>query len=216
MEIYLTEKEQIEQIKKWWRQYGKLTLLSLVVVLALVFGWRAWTKHETQIAVNASVAYEQLFTVMTNNDTAAVTTLAQNLMTNFQTSPYAADAALILAKVEVQQNNLAGASTNLRWVLENAKNNAVRQVARLRLARIMIAEKQAPDALTLLDTIDDPTYVGAIDYVKGDAFLAQGNKAKAREQYRLALQVLPDNTVITPLVAMKYEALATPEDLAKK
>ncbi len=205
MDVYVTEQEQIEQLKKWWHLYGKPVLLTLLVVLVLVFSWRTWKNHQDQIAIKASVAYEQLFSAYSNHDEKTLVTTAHQLMTETPKLPYASDAALLLAKINVEQHQLPEAVQNLQWILKNSPNATTRQVARLRLARLFIAQNQPQAALDLLQTVDQSAYIGVIDFVRGDALLALGKTDQAHEQYHLALEVLPQDSMISNVVKMKFE-----------
>ena len=63
---------------------------------------------------------------------------------------------------------------------------ALKQIARLRAARILLAMQKNQDALDLLATVDDPTYQPLIDEVKGDIYQAMGQTEQAKQAYESA------------------------------
>src|SRR5829696_2190871 len=107
--------------------------------------------------------------------------LANNLLTEYKNTPYADMAALYLAKTEVDKNNYQAAQTHLNWLIKHSDSAAIKQIAKDRAARIYIVAKKPQEALDLLTKVNDESYISAIESIRGDAYLALGNKIKARE-----------------------------------
>ena len=51
----LTEEEQVEQLKKWWKENGLSIVGGVVVGLALVFGWRSWQHHQLERSAHSTI-----------------------------------------------------------------------------------------------------------------------------------------------------------------
>ena len=115
----------------------------------------------------------------------------------------------MLARDAIIKQNYDAAETQLRSVINNSKISAIRQIARLRLARLFIA-KSAPDAaLKVLERTDDANFDGLTREIQGDAYLAMNETTKARQAYGEALDTLPNADVVRPILRMKYDNLAT-------
>lgn len=188
---YANEHEQWDAIKAWWKVNGKLLISMILLALLLSFSWQFWQRHRTQYAENASNLYDQLVANYAISQWNVFSNIAQELKNNYTSSPYASLAALYSAKRAVAQNDLPLALQNLQWVIAHGKTPALRQIARIRAARVLVAQQQPDAALSLLTTVDDASYQPAIERVKGNIYSAQGNLAAARTAYKAALISIP-------------------------
>jgi predicted negative regulator of RcsB-dependent stress response len=115
----------------------------------------------------------------------------------------------MLARDAILKKNYPEAHTQLQWVLKHSKDPSIREIARLRIARLLIAENKAQTALELLKKIDDKNFIGLIDEIRGDAYLSINDPKAARAAYQQALNELPNAEVTRPILQMKYDNLAT-------
>lgn len=225
MSVHLTEEEQIESLKRWWKDYGKLVLTAIIIAVAAYLGWNSWKDHQRVKAEKASATYEQLVKIinqeagkpLSETDRAMANQLANELKTNNKRL-YAHTAAFFLAKIAVEDNKLDQAVSELQWVLSAKPDLATEQIARLRLARVLTAKKSYDDALAQLAR--DPAAALAADYAeaRGDIYKLQGNLEKARTAYDAALAATnPQQQERYMLLQMKVDDLklvdsdATPE-----
>lgn len=206
MDIYTTDDEQVEKIKKWLKEYAPTVIISILIVVVASFGWRYWMGRVDNVRAEASNSYEQLLSNAINN-TPDVQSQAKNVIKKYEHTPYSKLAALLLAKLYVQSGNMAGAEKELNWVIKNGDTNSIQQIARNRLARLLIAENKAKQAIKLLKTVNDKAYMTAVDAILGDAYVATGNTEKARQSYQAALAILPAVDDNRPLLEMKLNDL---------
>lgn len=185
-EYDMTNREQAEMLKKWWKDYGRAIAIAIVIGLIVGFGWRYWHKHQQKQAEQASLLYQSMSALDYQKKPKLARKFAQQLMQDYRRSPYAAFAALWSAKEAVQKNNLAAALANCQWVLKNSKVASFKQIARLRAARILLAQKKSNEALAMLSTVNDKTFEPLIENVKGDIYTAMGNNKAARKAYQAA------------------------------
>ena len=183
---YVSEKEQIESIRKWWNENGKYIAIAVVIGLAIGFGWRYWHKLETRRAENASVIYQTILQADTQNNFTTVQGGAKILMNDFTSSPYASLAALLLAKENVVQNKLSDALTQLHWVIHNGSEKRLKQIARLNTARILLSQNNPQAAASELKIVDDKNFEPLINWVQGDIETQKGNTTKAQAHYQKA------------------------------
>jgi predicted negative regulator of RcsB-dependent stress response len=115
-----------------------------------------------------------------------------------------------LARDAVAKQDFPEATKQLNWVIDHSSNTALQQIARIRIARIDITQKNTQAALDILNVVNDKSFAGLIDEVKGDAYSAMNDSAKAKDAYLLALQELPkDEVTERPLLQMKIDNIAT-------
>jgi len=123
-----TDEEQLERLKEWWSKNGKFVIAGLVVGLAAVVGTRLWTDSRHRTAEAASLQYEQLLQLVEQGNTGEAEQLAGTLLTQYSSTPYATLAKLILARLKVEQEDLAAAEALLRQVVEGADQEAIREI----------------------------------------------------------------------------------------
>lgn len=204
----MTEQEQIQQLKAWVKQYGPAIIGGIVLALVISFGWRYWQSYQDRILTHASGVYDELLTMRAQQNGAGTQVQAEKLLRNYPKTPYAQMASLMLAREAVQQKNYKEAITRLNWVIDHSKDKGLRQIARTRIARILIADNKPQEAITLLDKVDDKSFMGLINEIKGDAYLALNNPAAARTAYKKAVEELPAMEAARPILQMKLENLA--------
>lgn len=188
MSDYRTDEEQAEALKKWWNENGKFIMAGIVIGLGAIFGWRGYNTHLGQQALEASMLYEQMIIASRDNDSENVAIYANRIVDDYKSSTYATFATLMLAKEAAETGQLAEAETHLRWVLSNSPQEEFEHVARLRLARILIAADKLTDATkTLASTNDTGDFSARYEELRGDILVKQDKVDEARQAYEKAL-----------------------------
>lgn len=203
----LEEQEQLAAIKSWWAQYGKLVIVTVVGGLLVVGGIRGWHYYRNSQASAALTLFDQMQRAERASDNKKVRDIAAQIIDKFGSTQYAAMASLAAAKSEFDTGDLPAAKTRLQWVIDNAKEEEARDVARLRLARVLLDEKNAPEALKLLEAKHADSFAGLYADVKGDALMATGKRAEARTAYQLALDKSDAASPLRQIIQLKLDAL---------
>jgi predicted negative regulator of RcsB-dependent stress response len=183
----LEEQEQLEELKTWWKMHGNLVTGILVAVALAAAGWQGWNWWQRQQAAQASSVYSALQTAMAQKDGKRVRTLAGELIDKYSSTSYAGLGALLAAKMQVDAGDTMNARVQLAWAAENAKDPGLRDLARLRLAVVMLDEKAYDDAIKQLAAEPAEAFVPRFAELRGDILAAQGKSAEARDAYDLAL-----------------------------
>lgn len=186
MSIYMTETEQWGAIKAWWQRHQRWITIVVSVVLLSVAGYRYWNWHSEKITRQASDTYERLMVASSSQDNKAIEAYAKTLVSEYPKTAYADAAELTLAKHWVAQAKWNEARKVLEHLAFHAKMPSLQQVARIRLARILIEEKAFDKALGYLDKMDGSVYKPLIDELKGDVYAATGRYQEADVLYREA------------------------------
>lgn len=204
---YMTEQEQVELIKQWVKQYLPVIIAGLVIAGVGMFAWRSWQEKQAAIRIQASTNYDVMINERAAGDTAKTVATATTLYRNYTKTPYSQMAALMLAREAAAKKEFPVAEKYLRWVMENSKSTGVREIARIRLARILISDGKPQAAIDLLNTLDDKTFTGLSDEVKGDAYLILNKPNDAYSAYGNALSATPNADTMRPILRMKYDNL---------
>lgn len=196
MDVYKTEDEQLEQLKRWFRENGATLVVAVVVALAVAFGWRFWNERQASRSAAAAAQYESLLQAVENwssgGDTAAaatVGTLAATLKEEHADTGYADYAAMLRARVAVAEQRYDDAATELQWVLDRNREPALAATARYRLARVLFAQQKLDEALALLESPPSASYAPFYSRLRGDILLTRGDSAGARDAYQRASEL---------------------------
>ena len=193
----LEEQEQIDAIKGWWEEYGKLVMLGVIACLLTIAAFQGWRYYRVQQAQGAATLFMQLDEAQRLNDPKRVRDIAAQLIDKYGRTHYAGMAALAAAKAGYTTGETEEAKKNLQWVVEHAKEDEMRDVARLRLTGVLLDEKKYDEALKLLDTKAGEPYAMLYADLKGDVLTAQGKLAEARAAYQLALDKSDSNSKVS-------------------
>jgi len=218
--IHLSEEEQLDVLKRWWKDYGKTVLIAVVAAVVGYFAVTGWQDQQRQKKEKASETYEQLLKLMTvepgkslsDADRATATHLAEELKDANSESMYAHSAAFFLAKIAVENNKLDDAVAELKWVLSAKPDTATAQLARLRLARVLTAQAAYSDALAQLSPEPAAAFAGEYAEARGDILKLQGDVDAARTAYEKALELTDrQQQERFMLLQMKVDDLKVPE-----
>jgi len=216
VETYTTEEQQVEAIKKWFKQNGASTLLTIAIALSLVFGWQAWTRSQDEKQQAASVLYQDMIEALAlvqnpaeaEKQSSTVRHLGGQLIEEYPSIQYAHFAALAIAKLEVEKGDLAAAAERLQWVVEQETGKPLGNVAKVRLARVLSAQEKYDEGLKLLSGPLDPSIRVLAEEVKGDIYVQMGEEFEARAAYQRSIDVATsDGAQKDGLVQMKLDDL---------
>jgi predicted negative regulator of RcsB-dependent stress response len=209
VEEYLDDREQWQRVLASVREQGPWLLAVVAVAAAAVGGWRYWQNRTEQRALDAAARYQQVLEAFSHNDLTGGLTLVDNLVRDYGASIYANQAELAGARVEVENQQLERASARLGHVLQTTGDPALALIARLRLARVQLAQGRPEEALKTLDAVDAGAFAARYAEARGDVLLAQGDREGALRQYRAA-RANGANTVDSGLLDLKINELSHP------
>lgn len=184
MVSYDTEEQQIEKLKSWWQENGASLLIGAGLGLAVFFGWKYWDESTDYKQELASDLYNRVIEVVNDEDKTELNKRAQAVKDQHPDSSYAIFSAFHLAKSAVDDNQFDKAAEELNWVIKSASDAELEAIAKIRLARILIAQNKADDALKLLEMEKESGYYAMANLVKGDALLALERKHDALKAYK--------------------------------
>ena len=193
-----SDEEQLEVLKSWWDENGKSLLTTVILGLTVVFGYRAYEDNVRETGEAASTTYENLVQATTNvgdeNLRITAQTLGEELKTDHQGSAYSAFAAMHLSKVAVESGDLDSAAAQLEWVISQKPEPHLESIARMRLARVLVAKGDPTAAMAkLVNYSPADEQLASWEEVRGDVFMSLGDSASARAAYELALEHNADN-----------------------
>lgn len=206
-----SEDEELAAIKDWWQRNGKPLVTGGALALAVVFGWQAWQKYQTNQSQGASVVYQQLLETALNPsgkpDAGKVAELANKLKSDFGGTHYAQYGSLFVAKVAVESGKLDDAAAELKAIVDKPADPTLGELARQRLARVLAAQGKVDDALKLLEGDATKAFLASREELKGDLLVQLGRADDAHAAYEKAKAALSDDAAVGGL-QMKLDDLA--------
>jgi predicted negative regulator of RcsB-dependent stress response len=214
-QLDLQEQEQLDELKAFWNQYGNLITWVLVLVLGGFAAWTGWNRYQQGQAAKASTMYDALSRAVQSGDADMSAKVFADLQQRFPRTAFAEQGGLLAAKLQYEKGRVDAAKSTLAWVTDNATEDEYRTVARLRLAGVLLDQKQYDEALKQLDKADSPEFAALVADRRGDVLLAQGKKDEAKAAYQAAWKAMDDKLEYRRLVDAKLTALgAAPEAAA--
>lgn len=207
MEEYLSDKEQWERVLAWLREQGPWMVAGVAVVALGFAGWRYYQARVQQRDLQGAMRYEQVLDAFSRNDLSGGLKLADDLVKDAGSTPYADQADLAAARVQVENKDLDHAAVRLTHVLSSTKDSELALIARLRLARVQLAQGNADAALATLSAVEPGAFAARYAEVRGDVLFAKGDRDGALKQYRAARSGAA-NTIDTGLLDLKISELA--------
>lgn len=203
----LQEQEQLDTLKAWWKENGNRLLGVLLIAVVAMGGWRGWQYYQNKQSSEAATLYTGFLQQLESNDAKRVNDAAAAVMDKYAASGYAPRAALLAAQVNEQGKEAARAKTQLQWVIDHAAEAGLKDVARLRLAAVLLDEKNYADAMKLLEAKHPASFDGLYADLRGDVLSAQGKTDEARSAYKLAYEKTDAKSMYRNLIQIKMDAL---------
>jgi len=210
MALDLEEQEQVAALKGWWSEHGTLVTALVVGIALAVAGWQGWRWYEGRETAQASALFDALVRGAQGGDPKAVRDAAGGLIENHPRTLYAAMGALAAARFHFDRGDLKSAKLQLGWAAESAGSEELRDLARLRLAALLLDEKAHDEALKLLEAKHAAPFAAQYLALRGDVLVAKNQQAEARAAYKSALELADksrDNSAFRESVRMRLESL---------
>lgn len=195
----LSDDDQSERLKSWWKENGVSVITGAVLGIAVIGGVNYWRSYKADQAEAASALYAQMLE-------SGSPEAGRELLDAYSGTPYAGKAALLLAKRAFEDGKPDEAAGHLEWAMENAPDEADRKLARLRLARIALSGDDHDRAASLLSDMQIGGYESEYHELRGDLAMARDDAETARSEYEAALENLPERSGFADMLNVKLDA----------
>lgn len=191
----LSDEEQLQVLKNWWKENGTSLLAIIVIAAGSYFGWQWWNNYQRDYAEGAAAVYEEMLTTLqvtqdeplSDEKRSTAEFLISQLQNDYNKTQYAVNASLYGAKLAVENNQLDKAAENLNWIIDQ-RDDESDTLARLRLARVLFAQEKYTEALALVDYAGNDQFTPLFADIKGDLLVATGDNAAAISAYQQAFE----------------------------
>jgi predicted negative regulator of RcsB-dependent stress response len=214
MEVYSTEEQQVEAIKKFWQENGTQIILGAAIGLAGFGGWKWYVNSQIEAQEAASADYDKFIELAQKEATTAEATSAEldKFVTAHGDTGYAIFAQLVAAKKSVDAGQFDAALASLQSAEQQTTDSALKGLVSIRVARVQMQLEQYDAAIATLNSIENSGYEARVAELKGDVYSAQGNLDKARVEYQSAVD--KGGVEGNALLKMKLDDLALSANVA--
>ena len=203
----LQEQEQIDAFKHWWKDNGKGVIVAAALALGAVAAAQMWQSYKAGQASQAATMFGELNRQLGSGDPKRINDAAAAVTDKYASSAFAPRAQLLAAQANIDAGDAAHAKAQLQWVIEHADEDGLKDVARLKLAALLLDEKNYADALAQLDARHPESFDSLYADLRGDVLSAQGKVAEARVAYQQAYDKADAKRPFHNLIQMKLDAL---------
>jgi len=207
----MQEQEQIDSLKAWWHDNGSSILGMLLIITVGLGGWRGWNYYQNQQSIESATLFQQFIQQMDTGDVGRINDAAIAIRDKFSGSGYSPRAMLLAAGINKQNEEQSVAKGQLQWVIDNASEEGLKDVARLRMAALLLDEDQYAEAMQQLVAKHTPSFDGLYSDLKGDVLLAQGKTDEARSAYNLAYGKINEGSAYRTIIQIKMDSLGIQE-----
>lgn len=208
MDVYKSEKEQWEDVKTWLRENIAWIIAGVLLGVGLIYGWRYWQSRENHQALEAKAHYGEVLNLLYANKKDEAVKEITVLDGDFGRTPYADQARLALARFAVDNGKPADAIAPLTTIMNDSHDEALRLIARLRVARLLAAEGKLDEALRMLDGAGSSAFDPRFQEVRGDILFTKGDRTGALTAYQAAAASKVPQIVNEDLLKLKIADLA--------
>jgi len=206
----LSEKEQIDQMRSWWSEYGGYVIGGLGLGIALLAGWNYYQGSKLDAQLEGSALYESLTEQVVSGSLDEAETIADQLASDYADTSYAAQAQLAMARLYMDKNRDQDAADALTSVLESSAEEEVKLLARARLGRVLLYQGNSQEVVDLLVDQESAAFAPIFNELLGDAYHELGQIEDAQAAYQNVLtDPLSRDTVDQQLV--QWKVLDLPE-----
>lgn len=203
----LEEQEQIDQIKHFWSTWGTLISSVLVIIFGAAAAWNGYQFWQNRQALKAAVLFDAIENAAQVGDQARLEQAFSDIRSKYAGTIQAAQAGLMVAKVELDKGHSDAAYTALEWIVGNSSDEGYKAIAHLRLASLLIEKKSYEEALKHLSTKFPVSFEAIAADRQGDLLAQQGNKQNATAEYNRAYKMLNEEIGYRNLVEVKLNSL---------
>ena len=206
----MEEQERIDALKDWWAKWGTWIYAAIGAFLVGVLAVQGWRYYQKSQGEQAEVLFKSVQKTAQEGaaakETKKLSEAASAMAEKFPNTFYASEAQLMAAKASFDANDFAAAKKHLQWVAD--KGPAVHSnVARIRLASVLLEEKQFDQALKMLDQVKDEAFTSMAADLRGDILVSQGRRDEARAAYQIAVEKAGDRSPMKALSQAKLDGV---------
>lgn len=206
----LQEQEQLEDLKAFWRRYGNLITWTLALALGTLAAWNGWNWYQRDQGAKAGAIYDELERAVQAGESDRSVRIFGDLKDRYPSTAWAVHGALLLSREQTAKGHNDDAAGTLAWAAQQARDEALKALASLRLAGVHLDAGRHDKAVEALDAVKSKDFEALVADRRGDVLLAMGRQDEAVKSFQAAWAAMPESLEYRSLVQAKLSALGSP------
>ena len=211
MNIYISDDEKGENIKRWWDDNGIWVIFIIISLAGVILIGNYWSNHQKFRVENAANIYQQVTNAIAEGRERDAQDKHEILLSQFPSTPYAVFSSFEMVKLTLD-SDIESAKSHLRWIIFNSILTGHVEIALLRLAKIFLVENNLVVAISLIDKSNSLSFVSLFYELRGDIFAKKGKSAEALSAYKNAMLKLVFDAPRRSLLSIKIDDMSVGDD----
>ena len=211
-DILLTPEEQDEKARQWFKDNGLALITGIALGLAAIFGYNQYKAQKQTDAESASLLFSEIIEQVAESDIIDISDKVAKLKTDYAKTSYAAKAVLVNA-AELSKTDLTAAIPEYQWVRENSQEIGIQHTAKIRQAKIYLAQGDLDIASSLANEKPYDSFASHYLEILGDVAVQKGDLEQAYDYYDQAReQLLSTDATYASVLGLKMAPLPKPAE----
>ena len=201
------DEQQSEHFKNFYNLHKFKIFSAIAVFLVAFFAYQYLESVNQSNDEEASQLFQDVLVSKIGNIDEIKSKVGE-LQNDFSNSPYAARASIYYSKLLVETGDYTAAAKELIWASGENIEPSIQSMANYLLGNLYLVEKKLDEALEVANKIITNGYIGLANDLKGDIYLAKGDKENAIKSYELALNYFGDQGELHKVIENKLNSIS--------
>ena len=201
------DEQQSEYFKNFYNFHKVKIFSAIAVFLVAFFAYQYLESVNQSNDEEASQLFQDVIVSKIGNIDEIKLKVGE-LQNDFSNSPYAARASIYYSKLLVETGDYTAAAKELIWASGENIEPSIQSLANYLLGNLYLVEKKLDEALEVANKIITDGYIGLANDLKGDIYLAKGDKENAIKSYELALNYFGGQGELHKVIENKLNSIS--------
>ena len=201
------DEQQSEHFKNFYNLHKFKIFSAIAVFLVAFFAYQYLESVNQSNDEEASQLFQDIIVSKIGNIDEIKSKVGE-LQNDFGNSPYAARASIYYSKLLVETGDYTAAAKELIWASGENIEPSIQSMANYLLGNLYLVEKKLDEALEVANKIITDGYIGLANDLKGDIYLAKGDKENAIKSYELALNYFGGQGELHKVIENKLNSIS--------
>ncbi len=191
--------DELAEIKEFWGKYGRVIVYGVIAAALAVGGFFYYRHYRAQQRMLAGALYEEVLNAASQMRFGLATAAGRKLEQSYESTPYAGQAALVLARLAYEKNEIPATIAALKFAAHKGRQWSVRTTARLRLGSLLLALGHPHKAWGYADIVKPYGFKSMALGLQAEILSREGHKRQALAAFNEALKGAPKKSALTTL-----------------
>lgn len=204
----LNEQERVERVRGFFKENWPSIVGGVVLALVVLGAWWGYKGYTQGVNESAATLFNETASAFERKDMKTARSNAEKLVSEYDSTEYAALAQIYLARADVDAGKVKDAEARLVKLKKSGDLPAgVSQLVTLTLARLYLGQGKTDQTLETLKHPAPAGYVALYEELRGDAYQASNRMEDAKKAYKAAIKALKPGDRYRTVLNLKLHGL---------